>query len=167
MVSKRRRAGFTLIEAMLTVAVVGILATMSAQMLLQINRYFIMSRTRLDLQREARGVMYIITRELRQAQTSTILIDRAAANQPFYSRLTFTKVQGTSMRFAQSGKDLVMTVGTKTKTLSPNVRYLAFSFPRSDQLSIVSVSLTLEAAIYQGRTKALHMASEKVQVMNE
>lgn len=166
MVSKRRRAGFTLMEAMLTVAVLAILATMSSQILLQVNRYFIMSRTRLDLQREARAVMYIVTRELRQARADSIIIDRAATSQPFYSRLTFTKIQGTTMIFRQSGTDLVMVVGTQTKTLSKNVRYLAFSFPRSDQLSIVSVSLTLEGSIYQGRRKALHMASEKVQVMN-
>lgn len=166
MVRSCGRFGFTLIEAMLTVAVVGILATMSSQILLQVNRYFIMSRTRLDLQREARAVMYVVTRELRQAQSDSIVIDRATASQPFYSRITFTKVQGTTMAFQQNGTNLVMTVGTKTKTLSKSVRYLAFSFPRSDQLSIVSVSLTLEELIYQGRRKALHMASEKVQVMN-
>ncbi len=166
MVRPRGRVGFTFIEAMLTVAVLGILATMSAQILLQVNRYFIMSRTRLDLQREARAVMYVVTRGLRQAQSDSILIDRAATSQPFYSRITFTKIQGTTMSFNQSGADLVMTVGTKTQTLSKNVRYLAFSFPRSDQLSIVSVSLTLEGLIYEGRKKALHMASEKVRVMN-
>ncbi len=43
---------------------------------------------------------------------------------------------------------------------------MAFTFPRSDQLSILSVSMTLQENIYQGRTKALHMASEQVQVMN-
>ena len=166
MVRPRGRVGFTFIEAMLTVAVLGILATMSAQILLQVNRYFIMSRTRLDLQREARAVMYVVTRGLRQAQSDSILIDRAATSQPFYSRITLTKIQGTTMSLNQSGADLVMTVGTKTQTLSKNVRYLAFSFPRSDQLSIVSVSLTLEGLIYEGRKKALHMASEKVRVMN-
>lgn len=166
MVRSRGRAGFTLLEAMLTVAVLGIVATMGAQVMLQVNRHFIISRTRLDLQREARAIMYIITRELRQAQESAITIDRAATSQPFYSRITFTKIQGTTMAFQQSGTSLVHVQGGKTRTLSKNLRYLAFSFPRSDDLSIVSVSLTLEGAIYQGRRKALHMASEKVQVMN-
>ena len=33
-------------------------------------------------------------------------------------------------------------------------------------MTIVSVSLTLQTSIYGGQTKALHMASEKVQVMD-
>lgn len=167
MVKLRNRRGFTLTEAMLSVAIVGILATMGANMLLQINRYYIMSRTRLDLQREARAIMYIVTRSLRQAQSSTIVVDRHSATQPFYSKITFTKEQGTSMIFRQNGENLEQVVGTKTRVLSKNLRYMAFTFPRSDDMNIISVSMTLQGTIYQGRTKALHMASEKVQVMNE
>jgi hypothetical protein len=33
-------------------------------------------------------------------------------------------------------------------------------------MGIISVSITLEKPIFEGRTKALHMASERVQVMN-
>jgi hypothetical protein len=33
-------------------------------------------------------------------------------------------------------------------------------------MTIVSVSLTLEKAIYEGKTKALHVATERVRVMN-
>ncbi|MEQ1918670.1 MAG: prepilin-type N-terminal cleavage/methylation domain-containing protein [Elusimicrobiota bacterium] len=167
MVKLRDRSGFTLTEAMLTVAIVGIMAGMGANMLLQINRYYIMSRTRLDLQREARGIMYVVTRTLRQAQADSIVIDRASASQPFFSRITFMKEQGSTMSFQQNGANLEQVVGTKTRVLSKNLRYMAFTFPRSDDMGIVSVSMTLQGAIYQGRTKALHMASEKVQVMNE
>ena len=167
MVKPTGRSGYTLPEVMVTVAIVGILAGMGASMMVQINRYFIMSRTRLDLQREARATMYVITRNLRQAKASTIVIDRTSTSQPFYSRITFTKEQGTSITFQQNGDKLEQVVGNKTRTLSKNLRYMAFTFPRSDDMGIVSVSMTLQGLIYQGRLKALHMASEKVQVMNE
>lgn len=166
MVMNRRTAGYSLTELMMVVAILGIISSVGASLLLQTNRYFIMTRTRLDLQREARSAMYVMTRELRQAQSNSIVIDRLSATQPFYSRITFTKIQGTTMIFRQSGNLLQMIVGNNTRTLSSHVRYLAFSFPRSDDLTIVSVSLTLEESIYQGQSKALHMASEKVQVMN-
>jgi prepilin-type N-terminal cleavage/methylation domain-containing protein len=165
MVMTRGRAGYSLTEMMIVVAIIGILASVGGRVMLQINRYFIMTSTRTDLQREARAMMYVINRNLRQAQSGTIVIDRAAS-QPFCTRLTFTKVQGTTMTFYQSGNSLVQLVGTKTRTLSKNVKYLAFTFPRSDDLGVVSVSVTLEKAIFQSRTKALHMASEKVRVMN-
>lgn len=162
----RRRQGFTLTEVMLTVAIVGILGAGSAQLLLQANRHFILGRTRVELQQEARAVMYVLNRNLRQAQASTVRIDRLASTQPFYSRIAFTKIQGTTMSFHQSGAKLIHTVGSRSTTLTSNLRYLAFTFPRSDDLSIVSVSMTLEKAIYEGRSKALHMASERVRVMN-
>lgn len=161
----RSREGYTLTEMMIVVAIVGILASVGARVMLQVNRYFILTSTRTDLQREARAMMYVINRNLRQAQSSSIKVDRAAG-QPFCTRLTFTKVQGTTMTFYQSGNSLIQVVGTHTRTLSKNLKYLAFTFPRSDDLSIVSVAVTLEKSIYQGRTKPLHMASEKVRVMN-
>ena len=158
--------GYTLAEVMLTVAIVGILGAVGSQTYLQMDRYFILSRARVELQEEARAAMYVMTRALHQASMATIIIDRDAATQPFYSRVAFSKVQGTSMKFKQSGTSLIMVAGTDNTILSKNLRYLAFTFPRSDDLSIISVSFTLEKTIYQGQKKAVHMASEKVQVMN-
>lgn len=166
MVNIQSRRGYSLTEMLMAVAIVGILASVGSRMLVQANRFFILSNTRTDLQREARAAMYIINRSLRQASVGSVIVDRAAS-QPFYSRLTFTKTQGSRMTFAQNGTSLVQTVGTKSRTLTKNLKYLAFSFPRSDDLSIISVSMTLEKSIYQGRVKALHMASEKVRVMND
>jgi prepilin-type N-terminal cleavage/methylation domain-containing protein len=163
--SPRGRAGYSLAEMMLAVAIIGILATVGARLMLQANRYFILTNTRTDLQREARDLMAVINRNLRQARADSITID-TVPGQPFYSRLTFTKVQGTTMTFYLTGTSLIQAVGPKTRILTKNVKHLAFTFPRSDDLSIVSVSVTLEKGIYQGRTKALHMASEKVRVMN-
>lgn len=160
------RRGYSLTELMMVVAIVGILASVGGRIMLQINRYFIMTSTRAELQREARAVMYVINRGLRQARADSVVIDRSAAGQPFYSRLRFTKVQGTTMTFHQQGNQLIQTVGGQSRVLTKNVKFLAFALPRSDDLGIVSVSVTLEKGIYQGRTKALHMASEKVRVMN-
>ncbi|NNN04691.1 MAG: hypothetical protein HKL90_02195 [Elusimicrobia bacterium] len=153
-------------EAMLVVAILGILASVGANMLIQANRYFIMAKTRSDLQKEARAAMYVMIRELRQAKSNTIVIDRVAAAQPFFSRITFTKLQGETLTFEQVGNDLIKVNGTGQVILSKNLAYLAFTFPRSDDMTIVSVAMTLQESIYQGRTKALHMASEQVQVMN-
>ncbi len=162
-----RRRGFTLLELMMVVAIVSALFTVASPLLRQANRMFILTRTRIQLQQEARGVMYIITRNLRQAQSDTIKISRVNANQPFYSKISFTKVQGgDALVFQQEGNNLYQVLGGAKRPLSANLQYLAFTFPRSDDMGIISVSLTLQQNIYEGRTKALHMASEKVRVMN-
>jgi uncharacterized membrane protein len=153
-------------ELMVVIGIVSALFMIGAPMLNQVNRQFILTRTRMELQQEARSVMYVITRNLRQAQADSIIISRANASQPFYSKITFTKEQGTTLVFQQEGTVLYQVINTARRPLSKNLNYLAFTFPRSDELGIISVSLTLQKNIYEGRKKALHMASEKVRVMN-
>ncbi|MCX5797375.1 MAG: prepilin-type N-terminal cleavage/methylation domain-containing protein [Elusimicrobia bacterium] len=162
---RRPRPGFTLVEAMMVVAIMGMIATVAPALLLQANRAFILSRVRTDLQGQARGIMYIITRELRQAQSATITIDQASG-QPYYSRITFTKQQGTTMCFYQQGNRLMQKVGSNIHMLTSCLTYMAFSFPRSDNMGIISVSMTVQQTIYQGQIKALHMASQQVRVMD-
>jgi prepilin-type N-terminal cleavage/methylation domain-containing protein len=166
-----RRSGVTLTEMMFTVSIVSIVFVMAAPMLNQVNRQFILNRTRIELQQEARTIMYVLTRNLRQARADSVTINRANANQPFYSQITFTKEAATSgvsptLVFQQEGTSLYQVIGTGKKPLSKNLRYLAFTFPRTDDMGIISVSLTLEKKIFEGKTKALHMASEKVRIMN-
>lgn len=165
MVTPSRR-GYTVTELMLVVAILGILGTAGAQLLINVNRFFMMTTAKAELQREARAAMYLINRSLRQARSTTITVDRASTSQPFYSRITFTTIQGTTIRYYQNGNQLVRLIGNNSKVLTKNVRYLSFHFPRSDDLTIVSVSLTLEKSTYEGKKKALQMASEKVRVMN-
>ena len=161
-----KKNGFTLMELMTVVSIMGILFAVGAPILNQANRNFILTRTKLELQQEARALIYLITRNLRQAQNSTISISRHNSNQPFYSKVTFTKVDGKVFTFYQEGKTFKMTQGSMTKGFSKNIKYLAFMFPESSVMDIVSISLTFEKAIFEGRTKALHMSSEKVRVMN-
>ncbi len=165
MVSARARAGFTLVEVMLVIAIIGIVSSLGAVMFIQVNRYFILSKAKIALQQEARSVMYVMAKELRQAQSSTIAITQASG-QPYYSEITFTEQEGNTVTFLQNGKSLEMINGNDTQVLSNNLFYLAFTFPRSDDMNIVSIAMTLETSIYQGGEKALHMASENVQVMN-
>ncbi len=160
-----KEGGYTLTEVLVVVAILGVIALIATPVMINAIRYFVLSRVKLELQREARAAMYVITRDVRQAQANTIIIDNAAG-QPSYSRITFTKIQGTTMTFYQSGTNLIQQVGANSTVLSKNLCYLAFTFPRSDDMSMLSVSMTLQENTYSGQTKALHMASQKVQVMN-
>ena len=166
MVKATGARGHSLMEILVVMIVIGVLATVAPRLLIQVNQFFIFSWVKADLQREGRAAMYLINRDLHQALSNTIRIDQAGG-QPYYSRIAFTKIQGTGMTFYQNGTNLMMTDGgNPAKRLSTSLRYLAFSFPRSNDLTIVSVSLTLEKNIYRANKKALHMASEKVRVMN-
>jgi len=150
---------------LIAIAIVGIVAMAAPQVITQTTKVFILGRAKLQLQAEARAAMYLLTRELRQAQSTTIVIDQAN-NQPYYSRIQFTKIQGTNVTIAQSGSSLLLTIGNDITSLSKNLVFLSFTFPHSDDMTLVSVALTLQQQIYGGAFKALHMASERVRVMN-
>ncbi|MBK9430360.1 MAG: prepilin-type N-terminal cleavage/methylation domain-containing protein [Elusimicrobia bacterium] len=170
MTRSRRRprppTGYTLVELMMTASILALVALMAAPLMVQSTRFFLLTRAKVEIQRDARQVMETITKALRQAQSNTLVIDRADANQPFYSRLRFTTINGASHTFFQSGNQLRHTSSAGTKALSTNVRFMSFYFPRSNDMSIISVSLTFEKGTYEGKTKALHVASERVRVMN-
>ena len=161
-----KKNGFSLLEAMITVAIVGTLISVGAGITIEANRYFMLSNAKVQLQEEGRSILYVITRNLRQAQSSTITLSRYSSSQPYYSQISFTTSQGTTMSFFQNGNLLEMQSGNMTKVLSKDLIYLAFTFPRSDDMNIISVSVTFQSGIYQGGSKALHMASEEVEVMN-
>jgi prepilin-type N-terminal cleavage/methylation domain-containing protein len=160
-----RNAGYTLTEMMMTVAIIGILASIAPPMLIQTQRFFRLSQTRIALQQEARPVMENINRALRQASAQTIVIDQVSG-QPYYSRIQFYEVGATTITYYQSGTNLIELRGKNKSTLATDVVYLSFNFPRSDNMGLVSVAVTLQQTTYQGQIKALHMASQKVQVMN-
>jgi len=157
--------GFTLIEALISVAIIGIIFTVGPSIFIQVNRFVVLNKARIELQREARTALSLMNRNLRQAQVNTIVLDQAA-NQPYYSRITFTRSDGVTFCFYQQGTSLMMSTSNTTQELSENLRYLAFVPQSTEDLSIISVSLTMEKSIYEAKTKALHMASEKVMVMN-
>lgn len=167
-----KRRGVTLLELMIVLVIISVLFAVMAPLFKSASRQFIMVSSKKELQQEARSVMYILTRALRQAHSDSIVISRAASNQPLYSKISFTTEQSStayvsnSFVFQQEGGTLYQILGGVKRPLTKNLYYLAFTFPRSDDMSIISVSITLQKGIYEGRTKSLHMASEKVHVMN-
>lgn len=156
--------GYTLMEMMIVVGVLGVIFSLGPNLFKQVRRFFFLNTVKTEIQREARSIMVIVTQQVRMAQSQTIVIDQVAG-QPYYSRLSFQDINGKYIRYYQTGKNFYM-VDTGTHTLTGNLRYVAFAVPRSDDLGIVSVSFTLEKSIYEGQTKAIHMASQQVRIMN-
>ena len=71
------------------------------------------------------------------------------------------------MSYYQQGNQLFQARGGVTgKMIANNLRYIAFTYPRTDDDTILSISFTFEKATYEGGTKALQMAVEKVRIMN-
>ncbi|MFA5975087.1 MAG: type II secretion system protein [Elusimicrobiota bacterium] len=161
--------GFTLVETLLVVTILGIVAMVGPPIIVNVVRFFMMHSTRAEIQQDARVCLDVINRTLRQAVSSSIVIDQVSG-QPGGSRITFQNLDGDTIIFYQSGKQLIQSVtaggSTHTTPLARTLRYLAFTYPRSDDPTIISVALTMEKGIYEGQKKALELSIEKVRVMN-
>ncbi|MBU2574795.1 MAG: prepilin-type N-terminal cleavage/methylation domain-containing protein [Elusimicrobia bacterium] len=164
------KAGYTLMELMIVVAIMGIVIISAPKMFTGAYRFISLATARAEIQKNSRGALANMNRDLRQAQASTIVVD-CLAGQPPHSRITFTKYTATgatqSVSYYQKGKQLFMSQsGAAGKLAFDNLRYIAFAYPQTDDTNILSISVTFEKATYEGGTKALQLAVEKVRIMN-
>ena len=166
MVNKR---GFSLTEAMISVAGIAILAGSAAPLIISLTNFWYQTTARNDIERDVRSSLDTINRFLRQAQRNTVVIDQASG-QPPYSRITFTTEKGQTASFYQSGDTLMMSLAdgatNRLTSLSKRVGFIAFSYPRTDDTSIISVAVTMQAPTYRGGKKALQLSIQKVRIMN-
>ena len=165
MVMRANKKGYTLTEMMIAVAILGIVMGTAPAIFLQVQRFNRIYEAKNSIQRDVRTSIDAITRNLRQAYSSGVVID-SASGQPPYSRISFQSVNGKTYSYYQQGTNLFQTVDSATNRLSENLRYIAFTFPRSDDPHIISVSITMEKATFEMRTKALQLSIEKVRIMN-
>lgn len=162
--------GFTVIELMIVVALLGIILSLGPNLLLNIFRFWRMQIARVDVNQNARKSLELVNKTVRQASASTIIVSNRS-NQPPYSWIQFTVDKGTGpivgrYGFFQEGKNLQYMKDGSTSTLADNLRYLAFTYPQSDDVDILAVAMTFEESTYAGQTKALQLSIEKVRVMN-
>ena len=157
--------GFTLTEMLITCAILGVIFSLGPSILTGITRFTKLNTARIETQRNARDSLGQINRSLRQGSAASVCVSQESG-QPPYSSIQFSTVDGRALKFYQINKDLKFVNNGSTTTLAQGLNYIAFSYPRTDDSNIISVSLTFEQDTYQGGVKALQMAIEKVRIMN-
>jgi prepilin-type N-terminal cleavage/methylation domain-containing protein len=166
----KKAPGVTLIELLMAISIMGILFGLIPTLLIQMTQLQRQSEARVEIQRDARAALDIMNRILREAKASTITVDNKSG-QPFYSRITFKTVDSKTYLYYQDGKNLQMAsdngVTASTRALTENLLYLSFTYPRTSDNRILSVSLTTEKSTYEQKVKNLQLSVEKVRIMNE
>lgn len=149
----RAQRGFTLLQTMLVVAVLGILASLTARLLQQVLRSSIMTRASFEVHQSSRQSRDLLVQSLRNASASSVIITRAGATQPPLSKLCFIDAKGNSRTFYQDGRRLMMgawssttaTVSSTTALLNDYVERFNVYYPDHKDPTHVAFSLMIRA----------------------
>lgn len=160
-----RRAGYTILELMVVVTILGVIAAVGPLLLTNVERFFDQDSARAELQRDARVALDQMNRTLRQASAATVIVTEGAG-QPPYSKISFMLPDGTPVAFELENRRLLRVSGGSTSLLAGNVEYLAFTYPQSDDNTALSITMTLRKRVYGGGSTTLQAAIAKVRVMN-
>ncbi len=160
------KKGWTLVEVLIVVTMIGVLSLSVSSIFYNIWQFYKMSYAQKELQEEARVIMELIRRNLRNGISDTIVISRYDDTHPYYSKIDFNTLDGSRVSYYQIDRTLYQEIDGNKKVLSKNVTYFAITPSKTYELNIISVAITLEKEVYELKKKALHMASEKVMVMN-
>lgn len=166
----RCRRGHTLVEMMVTVAIVGVVVLGMSGVLAFINRFHRQASARYAVQRNARVSLDVIQRFLSEARGRSIVIDRFNASQPVYSRIGFTDIDGRFHEFYQDGSRLMKKTvsGTEVRliVLARGLRQAVFSYPSSGSARLVSIALSFEEAGSAKSSQAFQLAVNRVRIQN-
>jgi Tfp pilus assembly protein FimT len=166
----KSRPGFTLIEAVMTAAAAGVLFLVAGALILQITRFNRQVGAHEKIQRDARVALAGIEREIAQARGHTVVIDRYDVNQPPYSRLTFSGVDDRTVSYYQQGTKLLRRVVkggvSDTVLVADGLRQVTFSYPMSENSTLVSLSVAFERATYGEASKSFQLSLGRVRIQN-
>lgn len=118
----RRGAGFSLVELIVVIVLVGILAALGSQMLGHTVQSFAFSRDVTKGDWQARVALERLTRDLRMARAPTELVIVPA------TAITFSDTDGNNVSYSLSGSSLMR----NTQPLADGISGLAFTYLRSD-----------------------------------
>lgn len=148
--------GFTLIEIIVVIVIVGIISTIAAMIILEGAKSYTIEDARSDVQYQARLAMERMAREIRLIRSQADITTMTANN------LLYTGIQGDTMRFQLVGTDIMRTQNAVTQRLASGVTALNFTYLMQDgvtttlvpaQVWYVGINVTFQQDSLQVRTR--------------
>lgn len=154
----KKKMAFTLIEALITIGIMGVLISGLGFMLRDGYYMWTYGNTKLALMGEARIIVGALHKFVQNAQASTVRISRKDSNQPANSYISgklmetiYLKTSGETCGFLAGGANMIGTAGGDfdvfqvSRTLFvtvPEASPTAFSSPSESAITYKSITLT-------------------------
>lgn len=135
-----KQKGFTLIEMMIVVALLGILGYGVVTFFTNTFRTWWQTSQQIDAQQKARVAMDEMTRFIRQARPVVNIVVGQQAGEPANTMITFPHIDGRQISYYQSGDSLKRVVnGTTTDVIPEDL--VSISFVLDDPISPTQVDI--------------------------
>lgn len=125
MIKTRNRPGFSLIELVIGIVVVGIIAGVTVPLFSEVIKSWVLSVQLNDMCESARVAMDRMDREIRQINSVTGVLTANSAN------FQFVDANSNTITFNLSSGHLIRAVGGSSNQLADNVTSLAFTYYNS------------------------------------
>jgi prepilin-type N-terminal cleavage/methylation domain-containing protein len=167
----KRNRGYTLAELLIASAILAVIFSLGSSLLIKVNTFFKISVAKVEVQRDVRTLMELMTREIREA--GSVSLSRLNASQPPYSYIQFSG-PGCTGRFWQDGQKLIMekipsfpgAPSQPPTVMSKDLRSLMFLYPSTDNPNLLTILITLEKRDGTGRTQSVQLGGETIRLLN-
>lgn len=167
------RRGFSLPEMLIVVAILGLIATTVPGLISLSVRFYQRYNMDVILQQQARSITEVLMRFLNDAKASSVVLDQInSPQQPPYSRITFTMVNGAWVQFYQQGSEIYESIqmpsamNPSTTVLTRNAYSLQFNYPRTDNPTLIDIKVTLRGTANVATSQTLEFKMNQVHMMN-
>jgi prepilin-type N-terminal cleavage/methylation domain-containing protein len=133
--SRGARAGFTLVEMSMALAVSGVILTVLLSFTVYAAKSFAAMENYVDLEQKSQTALDSMTRHIRQTQGLTAYGTRQVNGQSVTNSLTFLDEDGTSLNYNYTNNVLLQTKSGETTMLLTNVDYLTFQIYQRNTLA--------------------------------
>jgi len=157
-------SGFTLVELMITVALLGIGLAFITTMYLQGWRAFKRNYTDLTTQRDGRIAVDRMVQGIRQAKPMSVTVNNITG-EAWFSRINFTHIKEQQWSFWKQGDKLYQCVDGSTGFMCDGVEALQFTYPAFGDYRVMDVGLTLSRRSYESRSIRIQL-TERVGIRN-
>ncbi len=128
--------GFTLVEIVITIVLIGIISGIAAMILLRGARVYSDEQSRSDVHYQARLAVERMAREIRliRSATATDITTMTATN------LQFNDISGNNIQFQRTGASAPYSITRNGSALANNIQSVAISYYQNDGTTAVTLA---------------------------
>lgn len=130
----RLQRGFSLIEMVIVIIILGIIVGMSSQLLMQGLYSFPTGADLIDANWQGQLAIERMSRDILQVRSASDISSMTSSN------FGFTDLDANTISYSLSGTDLILTQNGSSQTLAQNIQSLTFSYFDHNGASTVSTT---------------------------